>query len=198
MDGDIGTEGAAPAPIIGSRGQMAPWEWRLLRAGTLFVFAFVILAVVRRNAGDLIGAGLFLAVTIGQLLVPPTYITADAIHRPWRKFSRIRWAEVDHLVHPSLMPYLQVILLSGQRISLTDIPVDRASDVAALGHTIVTGEPVRIAPVSVREPTAQQREADVARRAALLAAERAELAKRARPWTERGSRNHGGPPDDGG
>lgn len=170
-----------PVAVVGSRGQMAPWERRLILFGTAFVVGFVVLAAVRRNVGDLIGAGLFLLVTIVQVMVPPTRITAEAIHRPWRKYSRIPWSEVDHLIQPTLVPYLQVKLQSGKRFSLTDIPLERAAEVAGIGRTTVTGEPIRITPPPTGQKSAQERQADVSREAARLSAERTEMAKRLRP-----------------
>jgi hypothetical protein len=146
----------------------------------LIYVSLFILEVSRQRWSFVIFFPIYAAILMARYLRPPTEVNSTGIHRPLRRRSYILWDTVKTIAAPAPEFHtVRINLINGTTIALHDIPASESATVAANGGKQITPAiPVRVPPRSPTRRTDQDLEADVARRAAALAAERADLERR--------------------
>lgn len=160
--------------ISGRRATLTRRELLMMFGGAT---GLVVFAVIQRQWVYLTATVVIVVVNAFRAMRPTTVIDRDGIRRPWRRVSVLPWGQVDHVVQPLYVTYVQVVTTDGRTINLTDVDVSATADVGALGDKPVKTEAVNVPRPVTRERTQREIEADVTRRAAELAAEREQLAR---------------------
>ena len=173
-------EQSKPARLLGHRPQMTRSIKAWTTVATLMYMGLFILEVSRQRWSFVVFFPIYAAILMARYLRPPTEVNSSGIHRPLRRRSFILWDAVGTIAAPAREFHtVRINLTNGSTIALHDIPASESATVAAIGGKRITPAiPVRVPPKRPTRRTDQDIEADVARRAAALAAERADLERR--------------------
>jgi len=101
-------------------------------------------------------------------------VDQSGIRRPWRRRSFVAWTEVETVAVPQPGCYpVRLNMVDGSTVALNGIAASESAAVAAIGaKSLVRPQPIRLPAPRPAVRTCREIEADVARRAHLLAEQR--------------------------
>lgn len=167
--------------VTGARPQLTKREKRWLPVYLLAALAAASYLVLANGWGSVAPMAVVSVFSALRAARPPTVVTAEGISRPWRRLSFLPWSLVDHVVHPTYQPCVQLVTTAGRTVTLDDIQAPKASRVADLGQRPLKPEALPVPRPIEREQTQREIEGDVARRAARLTAEWRRMSRETKP-----------------
>ncbi|GAA2003088.1 hypothetical protein JL107_02390 [Nakamurella flavida] len=166
--------------ILGRQVLRTRGSWWRFAGASAIVVCLIGYMVAERGWVGLIWIVFLVPGAVQRMIRPPTLVTRTGIRRRWRRPDDLYWSAVQGVAAPQRgVPMVRLMLNSGRPVDLEDIAAEHSAAVAALGGKEVLAPPRRTPPAARGgEVGDEQRELDVERRAARLAAERAEMRAR--------------------
>jgi|GEM_PF-1707855 hypothetical protein len=162
------------ASVVGRRPSASR---RLTVASGILIAVYAVLLAwdaYRHRWSSLAFAGVLIIMLARLLLWPPTVVDQSGIRRPWRRRSFVAWTDVETVAVPQPGFYpVRLNMVDGSTVALNDIAASESAAVAAIGaKSLVRPQPIRLPAPRPALRTYREIEADVARRAHLLAEQR--------------------------
>lgn len=161
----------APGKVTGRLSLTRREKW-WLAVYPVVTIGFVLLLVKEHRWTSLVLWAVLLVFVVVRRARPPTTVDAEGIARPWRRQAFLPWSLVDHVLQPGYEQAVRIVTTTGRTIRLDGVDASRTDEVAEIGGRPLKAESAPVPKPIERERTQREIEADVARRAALLADER--------------------------